>query len=252
MDFLNKLHKKISDKNREYTTTLYKPLPGFTTLSLDPYVAYIDNALGVSECEEIIDRCDRDLPQAQIFNQYTGEVLPETQLRTCKLGNITPQAYPDYHTLKSRLSELVLRDQNTQEVLNLLKYDPGDLVVPHYDSYNFINVDFYGEQKQERLQRVMTTIVYLNDVDSGGETNFPELDITIQARRGRMVIWHNCGTDARLIHPDSKHQGYAPDNQTKYVLSVFWNINDFLFKNNQKFVDDCELVKQVINFETID
>jgi len=252
MDFLNKLHKKIKDKEKEYTTTLYKPLPGFTTLNMDPYVAYLDNALTDSECDEIIEKCDNDLPIAPIFDQYSGEIITKTEYRTCKLGDITSDVYPDFQKLKSRLSELVFRDQNTQESFNLLKYDPGDLVVPHVDGYNFIDSEFNGEQKPEMLQRVMTTIVYLNDIDSGGETYFPKLDVTIQPRRGRMVIWHNCGSDARRQHPDSVHQGFTPLTETKYVLSVFWNINDFLFKNNLKFVSDCDTVKQLVEFESLD
>lgn len=244
MDFLNKLNYKLAQKQAEYTTTLYKPLPGFTTLNMDPYVAYMDNAFSESECQEIIECCDNDLTQAAVFNDSTG-ASGVSNNRTCKEGVITPYNYSNYHNLRYKLAEIAHRDQNTQETISLVKYEPGDHFLPHHDSFDFLESSW-------RLQRVMTTIVYLNDIETGGETYFPDLDVSIQPRRGRMVVWHNCGSDARNQCSLSKHQGKAPDNETKYIISVFWCINDYLNSNNTNFIDDCQMVKQVIKFKSVD
>ena len=35
----------------------------------------------------------------------------------------------------------------------------------------------------------MTVFLYLNDVEEGGGTRFTELDITVQPKRGRALLW---------------------------------------------------------------
>jgi prolyl 4-hydroxylase len=44
---------------------------------------------------------------------------------------------------------------------------------------------------QQRTQgaRILTVFFYLNDVESGGGTHFSRLNITVQAKRGRALLW---------------------------------------------------------------
>lgn len=37
--------------------------------------------------------------------------------------------------------------------------------------------------------RLLTVFLYLNDVEEGGGTDFPDLGITVQPKRGRALIW---------------------------------------------------------------
>ena len=38
---------------------------------------------------------------------------------------------------------------------------------------------------------MVTALVYLNDVEEGGETKFPILNIEVKPRVGRMLVFHN-------------------------------------------------------------
>ena len=61
--------------------------------------------------------------------------------------------------------------------------------------------------------RTVSVIAYLNDVDEGGETDFPRLGLAIPPRRGRV-----------LVFPSSylfTHAGQPPRSQSKYV-AVTW------------------------------
>lgn len=65
----------------------------------------------------------------------------------------------------------------------------------------------------ETASRQVSIIVYLNDVDAGGETRFPKLDMTVKAKAGRV-----------LLFPSSalfEHEGRAPLSHDKYIL-VTW------------------------------
>ena len=41
-------------------------------------------------------------------------------------------------------------------------------------------------------------MVYLNDVDDGGETDFVKIDKKIQPQQGMAVVWNNLNPDASI------------------------------------------------------
>lgn len=59
--------------------------------------------------------------------------------------------------------------------------------------------------------RVLTFILYLNDVDDGGETEFLYLSKRIQPKAGRMLIW-----PAGFTHT---HRGNPPLKSNKYIIT---------------------------------
>jgi len=62
-------------------------------------------------------------------------------------------------------------------------------------------------------QRVCGVIMYLNDVETGGGTHFPEHDYICQARTGRITIFPTYWT-----HP---HAGMVPLDGDKWIISTF-------------------------------
>lgn len=63
----------------------------------------------------------------------------------------------------------------------------------------------------ERCRRVLAFILYLNDVEAGGETEFLYQSRRVEAKEGRLVIW-----PAGVTHV---HRGNAPLKGEKYVLT---------------------------------
>ncbi|MBE1301861.1 MAG: hypothetical protein GJ680_18400 [Alteromonadaceae bacterium] len=76
-----------------------------------------------------------------------------------------------------------------------------DKFEPHYDS-----VEHY-------CNRYIAFIIYLNDVEEGGETVFPYHDITIKPKAGKALMFPPFWTHPHMAHPAlSEH---------KYVLTTF-------------------------------
>jgi 2OG-Fe(II) oxygenase superfamily len=54
--------------------------------------------------------------------------------------------------------------------------------------------------------RILTFFLYLSDVEEGGGTDFPQLDLTIQPKRGRALLWPSVldsdpmAKDGRMMH----------------------------------------------------
>jgi len=61
--------------------------------------------------------------------------------------------------------------------------------------------------------RMLGAVIYLNTVDLGGETFFPEHDLRIPARQGSIALF-----PAYWTHP---HQGCVPVSDDKWIISTF-------------------------------
>ena len=68
---------------------------------------------------------------------------------------------------------------------------------------------------------MITCLLYLNDVEQGGGTSFPKLDMEVRARKGRMLLFHNCHADSTIRHPDSLHGGMPVLKGEKWACN-FW------------------------------
>jgi hypothetical protein len=61
--------------------------------------------------------------------------------------------------------------------------------------------------------RVLGAVIYLNDVEVGGGTYFPEHDVTVPAKAGSISLF-----PAYWTHP---HQGCVPISDDKWIISTF-------------------------------
>lgn len=86
------------------------------------------------------------------------------------------------------------------EPAQILKYAPGEFYEPHYDA-------------GRNVPRVVSAILYLNDVDQGGETEFVNFDIKVKPKAGTLVIFPS--------NYAYRHAARLPKSGHKYV-AVFW------------------------------
>jgi 2OG-Fe(II) oxygenase superfamily len=52
-------------------------------------------------------------------------------------------------------------------------------------------IDMDEETEEQEGNRIMTFYMYLNDVEEGGHTGFPDLGLKIAPKLGRVVMWPN-------------------------------------------------------------
>ncbi len=96
--------------------------------------------------------------------------------------------------------------------INAQKYHKGK------GNYNYWHSEIYPQTGQnDALHRVLLFIIYLNDVESGGATDFYYQDKSIQPKAGSMLI-APCG----FTHT---HRGNIPVSNDKYVLTSWMLFN---------------------------
>ena len=66
--------------------------------------------------------------------------------------------------------------------------------------------------------RVLAWMIYLNDVDDGGETRWISYDLNVKPKKGRVVIW-----PAFFTHI---HHGLVSETETKYIATGWYNYKD--------------------------
>ena len=76
---------------------------------------------------------------------------------------------------------------------------------------------------------MITVIAYLNDVEEGGETGFPELDINVPANKGDVVVFHNTllndSATYPKINPKSLHGGMPVIKGEKWMVNLWFREN---------------------------
>ena len=79
-------------------------------------------------------------------------------------------------------------------------------------------------------QRLVTVLAYLNDVQEGGGTEFPEMGVTINAKKGNVAVFHNTlpltpTTNHSKVHPRSLHGGMPVIKGEKWMVNLWFREN---------------------------
>jgi hypothetical protein len=92
------------------------------------------------------------------------------------------------------------------------------LFLKHFDAFDLSSED--GRRfAANGGQRVMTVLVYLNDVQQGGATAFPALNLQVQPRRGMALVFFPATVDG-LLDRMALHAA-MPAIDTKFISQVW-------------------------------
>jgi len=104
---------------------------------------------------------------------------------------------------------------NECEVMQVMRYNDGEETSAHFDYFNpltpngAMKIGIYG-------QRVATFLMYLNDVEEGGATIFPELNIKVKPNKRDALVFYNCKPNGE-VDPLSMHQGEIVVKGPKWI-----------------------------------
>jgi len=98
------------------------------------------------------------------------------------------------------------------------RYFPTQQYLQHFDAFDLSNED--GRRfASNGGQRTVTVLVYLNDVNVGGSTSFPALNLEVQPRKGMALVFFPATVDG-LLDKMALHAA-LPAVDTKYVSQVW-------------------------------
>lgn len=184
-------------------------------MNLKDYILVLDNNLNKDVCEGLINlyhnpvtedkkaRFQRNqTPSYTILNLTENiKLIPELH-RECELSAL--QAINAYKEKVGNASWWPSRYGFEQFRIKHYLNNDEDMFKTHVDVHSL-----------EASKRFFLFFWYLNDVEEGGETTFDNLDIKVQPRAGRLVMF-----PPYWMYP---HTGQKPISGPKYLLSTYLN-----------------------------
>jgi len=193
-----------------------------------PWIVTIDEFATKEECEKLMEFGNKvgyersmtvgDGDQAGVISQRTNSA--RTSKNTwCE----DAECYKDatVKPLFDRIAHATNIPETNSDFLQLVKYEEGQFYKDHHD---YLSHHVY----RQCGPRIVTLFVYLNDVEEGGETTFPELGLSIQPKQGKALIWSNVLNDAPYAQdPTTRHEAMPVVKGVKYGANAWIHLFDF-------------------------
>lgn len=169
-----------------------------------PDLAVFDDVLSATECDELIALSRHKLERSTAIDKQTGkaDVIAE---RTSEGTFFYRGENALVQKIETRLAKLMNWPLENGEGLQILHYPIGGEYRPHFDFFPPVDPGS-AVHLAEGGQRVATLVMYLNDVDDGGGTDFPDVGLTVVPRKGRAVYFAYTGPFGE-VDPLSLHAG---------------------------------------------
>ena len=148
-----------------------------------------------------------DLQPSFVVDPATGGRMPHPVRTSFGTSYGPTQEDLVVNRLNRRIAAATGTRAEAGEPLHILRYTPGQEYKPHLDAIPGI-----------ANQRVLTVLVYLNDGYAGGETDFPELGISVGGAMGDALMFRNLTPDGRA-DPRTRHSGLPVTSGTKWLAT---------------------------------
>jgi len=189
-----------------------------------PDIVVVDNFLTPEECETLIALSKVKLERSEVIDPVTGEsvIIHERSSEGCYFQREEDEFIKK---LDTRISELMNWPVENGEGIQILHYSLGGEYRPHFD---YFPVEQTGSAQHiaKGGQRVATLVMYLNNVESGGETIFPEVGLKVVPRQGSAVYFSYCNSLGQ-IDPATLHGGEPIITGDKWIATKWMRQNSY-------------------------
>ncbi|KAH8247679.1 hypothetical protein KR038_007951 [Drosophila bunnanda] len=172
-------------------------------ISLDPYIIVYHDVLSAKKIEEIIRLGDPRLQPTQVLHKELGNIRnnERTALGTWLSGHtLDPLNWKLLRYMSQRIRYITGLKVMDLFPLQLIKYGFGAHYAPHYDFFNSTN-----RGVRTNGDRMATALFYLNDAPHGGATVFPDLNLKVNAERGKVLFWYNLKGETHDLVEETEH-----------------------------------------------
>jgi hypothetical protein len=191
-----------------------------TVINESPMVAVRSDALSADDCAYLIKAAQGHLKRARVSLDRGGAELPG------RSGSNAWLRYQDDARVRhigQTIADWIGIPLANAEAIQVIHYGPEQKYGAHFDAYD-LHTDKGQRCCAKGGQRLITCLIYLNDVPAGGSTSFPKLGLTVQAEKGKMLIFHNVDReDYSKPHPLSLHGGDPVLEGEKWACNIWFH-----------------------------
>eukprot|EP01006_Ploeotia_vitrea_P008996 TRINITY_DN2124_c0_g1_i1.p1 TRINITY_DN2124_c0_g1~~TRINITY_DN2124_c0_g1_i1.p1 ORF type:complete len:312 (+),score=54.15 TRINITY_DN2124_c0_g1_i1:213-1148(+) len=189
----------------------------------NPKILYIENALSYEDCDTLVRLAKANMEASSVVGADGGSVYSE--VRTSKgtfLQEPDQMANPVVINFRKRLSSVVPVPVENLEHTQILHYAKGQFYRPHYDWFD----SSLTETLKRGGQRVASSLTWLTDVEEGGATTFPEVNVTIYPKKSNAIVWWNVDENNNGA-ANALHGGDPPIKGDKWVAVLWMHEREF-------------------------
>lgn len=195
--------RRITDRHSTDT------VPRMHVLDEDARIFLFENFLTSDECDHLIELAEKHLYRSGVVSTDDGS-SEVSEVRTSNGMFLERGQDPVVQKIEQRIARWTLLPVGNGEGLQILRYQETQKYDGHFDY-------FFDEQNGEMNggNRLATVLMYLNDVEEGGETVFPNIpapggdngpsfspcaryNLAAKPRKGSAVLFHSIKPDGEL------------------------------------------------------
>jgi prolyl 4-hydroxylase len=189
-----------------------------------PRIILFDNVLSKDECEQMIALSKPKMKTSTTVNILSGESeLHKNRTSSGTFFQLNETAF--IARIDRRVSELMQVPIINGEGLQILNYQKGGEYKPHFDY-------FPPEKTGSKVhiarggQRIATLILYLNNVEEGGETIFPKINLNVTPRQGS-ALYFAYTNSKNQVDPLTLHGGCPVLSGEKWIATKWVRQNQY-------------------------
>ncbi|KAF8013033.1 hypothetical protein BT93_I1026 [Corymbia citriodora subsp. variegata] len=163
-----------------------------TQLSWNPRAFIYQGFLSDDECDHLIKLARDKLEKSMVADNKSGKSML-SEVRTSS-GMFLQKAQDEVvSTIEARIAAWTFLPEENGESIQVLRYENGEKYDPHYDYFiDKVNQELGGH-------RVATVLMYLSNVERGGETVFPNSEATMSQPKGDDLS--DCAKEGYAVKP---------------------------------------------------
>jgi prolyl 4-hydroxylase len=182
-----------------------------------PDVVLLDNFMTAAECDELCELSKSTLTKSTVVDDATGNAVNHAH-RTSLGMYFSLGQYPLVAKIEARIGEITGTPIVNGEGIQILNYAGGGEYRPHFDY--FPDNDGGRVHTAGSGQRIITVVMYLNDVTAGGATVFPDLNLSVYPKKGSALYFSYFNSQGQ-VDPSTLHGG-APVLEGEKWIATKW------------------------------
>ena len=189
-----------------------------------PRVILFGNVLTKDECDQLIELSKSRLSRSTTVDDVTGNAEPHEH-RTSYGTFFALNETPFIASIDNRIAQLMQLPVVNGEGLQILNYKIGGEYKPHYD---YFQPELPGSASHIARggQRVATLVMYLNTVEGGGETIFPNIDLKVVPVQG-CAIYFAYTNAHNQVDPLTYHGGNPVSQGEKWIATKWMRQREY-------------------------
>ena len=205
-------------------------------LNANPLVQLVENPevqlyvyqgfLSLGDCKGLIDKIDAEAVPSTLY-KGTEQAGFRTSY-SCHLNRWDPFV----SRVEARMSDVLGIENGYAETMQGQRYQVGQEFKAHHDFFHPCQ-EYWEMEAKQGGQRSWTAMIFLNEPEEGGTTEFPHLGIGVRPQAGMMLIWNNMKADGTLNYK-TLHTGTPVKAGVKHIITKWYRQNNWLEINTAK------------------